>query len=63
MKHGQAKQKQPEPDPANLDQEELASNQEVTSVPWFAGQRMLAVTWISPIYNTFTKDAPATGKK
>ena len=52
-----------EPDPANLDQSELVSNQEAVPVPWFCGERKIALTWISPIYNQFTTDAPAEGKK
>ena len=54
---------QPEPDPANLSQAELASNQEATAVPWFCGERKIAVTWVTPIYNMFAKDGPAAGKK
>jgi hypothetical protein len=63
MKNAQPKQKQPTPDIGNLDTSELVSNQEVKVVPWFAGQRRFAVTWISPIYNIVVKDAPTAGKK
>jgi hypothetical protein len=52
-----------EPDLANLDEAELASNQEQKVIPMWAGERMLAVTWISPIYNQFTRPAPQIGKK
>ena len=54
---------QPEPDLANLSQEELASNQEVKCIPWVGGERKVAVTWISPVYQLFSKDAPGPSKK
>lgn len=63
MKGGQPKQKQEQPDPANLDQSELASNQQATCVPWFCGQQSIAVTWISPVYNVFHRDAPSSQQK
>lgn len=63
MKGGQPKVKENEPDPANLSEGELVSNQEATVVPWFCGERKFAVTWISPGYNQFTKDAGGTEKK
>ena len=43
------------PDLANLDQSELDSNQEATVVPYFAGQRKIALTWIAPIYGLVQK--------
>jgi hypothetical protein len=63
MKNSQPTAVQAQPDPANLDNSELASNQEVKVVPWFAGQRKFAVTWISPISKITAKDAPTAGKK
>ncbi len=55
--------KQPEPDIANLSQAELASNQESTAVPWFSGERKIAVTWISTVANMTTKNAGGASKK
>jgi len=63
MKGGQPNKPTPEPDPANLDQSELASNQEATCIPWFVGQQMIAVTWISPVYNVYHRDAPDSQQK
>jgi hypothetical protein len=63
MKGGQPKNRQENPDPANLDYSELSSNQEAKAVPWMAGERAIAVEWVSPIYNQFTKDVPSAGKK
>jgi hypothetical protein len=63
MKGGQPPVKQEEPDPANLDESELASNQEVKCVPWMSGERAVAVEWISPVYDQFTKNVPTRGKK
>lgn len=63
MKGGQPNRPQPQPDPANLDDAELTSNQEAKVVPWFAGQRKFALTWISPVHNQFSKDVPTSGKK
>lgn len=54
MGKGQSVPRQPVPDPANLSQAELASNQAVTAVPVFWGQRKIAVTWITPLYNVNT---------
>ena len=63
MKGGQPKIKQDEPDPANMDESQLASNQEVKAIPWLAGEQAVAVEWVSPIYNQFTKDVPGGEKK
>ena len=64
MKDQKPNKPQPNPDYANLDESELASNQEATVVPFIAGQRRGAVTWVSPVYNMFTKDADTQpGKK
>lgn len=63
-KSGSGKQ-DPEPDPANVGQDELSTNQEATALPMFAGEAKIPVRWISPIMNQFTKEAPAErpGKK
>ncbi len=63
MKGGEPNKPEREPDIANLDQSELVSNQAVTVIPWMAGKRLLAVTWVSPVYNLRHKDGHQTGKK
>lgn len=62
MKGGKPQQRDPVPDPANLSQQELSSNQEVTAIPWFCGQQICSLIWITPIYNQFTKDIDTGGK-
>lgn len=46
------------PDLANLSERELSSNQEARVVPWIAGERKVAATWITPINNLFSKKVP-----
>jgi hypothetical protein len=41
----------PKPDIANLSHEEVVSQQQGRCIPWFCGQRTIALTWISPVYN------------
>ena len=57
----------PEEDPTvgNVDENDVSTNEEATSIPWFAGEQKIAVRWITPIYNPYYKDAPQTrpGKK
>lgn len=55
----------PENDPGNTDQNDFASNQAATIVPWFRGEREVAARWVSPLYNQFTRPAPKErpGKK
>ena len=43
MKSEESNPPQPNPLPANLDESELASNQNATPVPWIAGTRLVAV--------------------
>ena len=52
-------------DPANVQDEELSTNQEATVIPWVCGESKLALRWISPPYNQFTIEAPMErpGKK
>ena len=61
-KGGAANKPTPEPDPANLSEAELSSNQEAKAVPWVAGERKIAVTWISPVYNMFSKTTETSKK-
>jgi hypothetical protein len=63
MKGGEPNKPQQQPDIANLDQSELASNQAETVVPWFVGERKVAVTWVSPVHNLHAKESSAGGKK
>ena len=63
MKDQKPNKPQPLPDYANLDQSELASNQQTAVVPWHEGIRRIAVTWVSPPYNIFTKNADTTPSK
>jgi hypothetical protein len=63
LKGGQPNKPQAVPDPANLSQAELSSNEQATVIPWFCGERKFAVAWISPIYNLFSKDGNASSKK
>lgn len=65
MKGGVKNQPDPEQDTANVDAEEMSTNQEGVVVPWFTGEQIVALRWISPVYNQFTKEAPAErpGKK
>ncbi|MBN8249106.1 MAG: hypothetical protein J0L84_16890 [Verrucomicrobia bacterium] len=52
-------------DPANLEAEELSTNQEAAVIPMFAGEAKFALVWLSPAMNQFTREAPAErpGKK
>lgn len=47
-----------DPDPANLSEEELSTNEAATVVPWGCGEFKVALRWISPPYNQFTREAP-----
>ncbi len=53
------------PDAANLEAEELSTNQEAAVVPMFAGAAKFALVWLSPAMDQFTREAPAErpGKK
>jgi hypothetical protein len=58
-------QPDPELNDANTEADEFSTNQEAVSIPWFCGERKVALRWISPIYNQYTKEAPQErpGKK
>lgn len=51
-----------QPDIANLTESELVSNQDAAAVPWFCGERLLKLNWVTPTYNVFSQDA-GSGKK
>ncbi len=65
MKGETRNQPDPELNLANTEEDEFSTNQEAVSIPWFCGERKLALRWVSPIYNQFTKEAPQErpGKK
>lgn len=54
-----------EPDPGNLSDDELSTNQQVVVVPVFCGEAKFALKWLCDPFNQFTKDAPLKrpGKK
>lgn len=47
------------PDPSNVDQSELSTNQEATAIPMFCGEAKIPVRWISEIMGQYAKEAPA----
>lgn len=55
----------PPEDPGNVDEHELATNQQTVVVPWFVGEAKFALHWVSDAYNQFTRPAPQQrpGKK
>lgn len=65
MKGGAVTKPDTEIDMGNTDSEDFSTNQEAVALPWFVGERKIALRWISPPYNQFTKEAPAErpGKK
>lgn len=54
-----------DPNAGNLDEEELASNQEATPVPWACGEFKVPAKWITGIIDQEAREAPAErpGKK
>jgi len=40
-----------DPDPGNVQGQQLSTNEQNTPVPYIAGTRKISVTWISRIYN------------
>lgn len=65
MKGGATIKPDSEIDMANTDAEDFATNQEAAVLPWVAGEQKVALRWISPVYNQFTREAPVErpGKK
>lgn len=65
MKGGGSKPPEPEADLANTDARDFSTNQAAQVVPIFWGEREVALRWISPLVNQFTREAPAErpGKK
>jgi hypothetical protein len=58
MGWGRKKNTTEEPDPTGLDDQQLSTSQEAVPLPWLAGERKIAVKWISRIYNQFAREAP-----
>jgi hypothetical protein len=46
-----------QPDPANLDAEELSSNEQANILPIFAGEAKFATIWLCLPFGEFSKDA------
>jgi hypothetical protein len=60
-----SKKPSPKPDLANVQQDEVATNQQATAIPLVMGTNKVALRWITPALNQWTKKAPTTrpGKK
>lgn len=58
-------QQEPEPELANIEPDDLSTNQGATVVPWIAGEVKLPLRWISPVYDQKAVQAPLErpGKK
>jgi hypothetical protein len=55
-----------QPTPVNLvpfQQENVSTNQQDIPLPYFAGERLIALRWISPAFNETTTQAQGAGKK
>lgn len=44
--------------PANIDADELATNQQTVVVPWFCGEAKFALKWLCEPFDQFTRPAP-----
>ena len=65
MKGGIKNLPDPELNMGNMDPEDYSTTQAASVLPWFCGERKIALRWISPVHNQFTKEAPEErpGKK
>ena len=65
VKGGSMPKPDAEQDMANTAPEDYSTNEEAVVLPWLAGEQKVAVRWISPVYNQFTREAPVErpGKK
>lgn len=65
MSFGGSKKPAASPDTGNVQQNEVATNQQAISVPLVMGTNKVALRWITPATNQFTKPAPTQrpGKK
>ena len=46
------------PEETGIEDEQVSNSLESVPVPWFCGTRLIAVTWISPVYNQRAEEAP-----
>ena len=53
-----AKVKSPEHEPDALEDEEFSSAQQAVPVPFLAGERLIPLHWITPIYDQKWVEAP-----
>jgi hypothetical protein len=55
----------PTDDVTGIEEDTVSNSQEATPIALMAGERKIAVTWISRVYKQFTKEAPMErpGKK
>ncbi len=55
----------PAPEPTAMESESVSTAQEARPLPYIAGERKIAVRWISRVYNQYTREAPQQrpGKK
>ncbi|MCS6243785.1 MAG: hypothetical protein H2172_12295 [Opitutus sp.] len=65
MSFGGSKKPNPTPDTGNVQQNEVATNQQAVAIPLVMGTNKVALRWITPATNQFTKPAPTQrpGKK
>jgi len=61
---GKRKQ-QADTSPEVLEEDQYATADETRTLPTFAGERRIAIVWVSPVYDQFSTEAPASrpGKK
>lgn len=48
---------------ANVEPVELDTNQEATVIPWFVGDRKIAVRWICDVTGVYAVEVDVGGKK
>ena len=46
-----------DPDETGLEEESVSSSREAVPVPFLAGERKIAVTWITPVYKLYSRQA------
>jgi len=59
-------QQPPQPQPFGVQDQMTSNTQQAMPIAYVAGTRIIAVKWITPIYNLYSKPAPsgsAKGKK
>jgi hypothetical protein len=54
---------QSDPKALGLDSRRMSTAEQARPVPWFAGRRMLGVTWLTNIYNLHIEEQESGGKK